>query len=94
MCLLSVHDLEVLPAEDFDTAISSLTGGLNVELLAQLRDNGRVPRPLEAHGGRQQILVPMNVMFQLLGDSRCSPGPEMFTLDHQYLGLGHHQLGC
>ena len=37
-----VENLDSLPAADFETAVSSLTGSLNVELLAQLRDNGRI----------------------------------------------------
>ena len=63
-----VENLDSLPAADFETAISSLTGSLNVELLAQLRDNGRILDHwrLTVGGSKvQQLLVPMTEMFQL-----------------------------
>ena len=63
-----VENLDSLPAADFETAVSSLTGSLNVELLAQLRDNGRILDHwrLTVGGSKvQQLLVPMTEMFQL-----------------------------
>ena len=63
-----VENLDSLPAADFETAVSSLMGSLNVELLAQLRDNGRILDHwrLTVGGSRvQQLLVPMTEMFQL-----------------------------
>ena len=63
-----VQSLDSLPAADFGTAVSSLTGSLNVELLAQLRDNGRILNHWRLTiGGSsvQQLLVPMTEMFQL-----------------------------
>ena len=61
-----VQSLDSLPAADFGTAVSSLTGSLNVELLAQLRDNGRILNHWRLTiGGSsvQQLLVPMTEMF-------------------------------
>ena len=63
-----VQSLDSLPAADFETAVLSLTGSLNVELLAQLRDNGRILNHWRLTiGGSsvQQLLVPMTEMFQL-----------------------------
>ena len=63
-----VQSLDSLPAADFDTAVSSMNGSLNVELLAQMRDNGRILDHwrLTVGGNKvQQILVPMTEMFEL-----------------------------
>ena len=69
-----VQSLDSLPATDFETAVSSLTGSLNVELLAQLKDNRRILDhwSLTVGGSRvQQLLVPMTEMFQLPSLSAC-----------------------
>ena len=62
------QSLDSLPSADFDTAVSSLSGNLNLELLAQLRDNGRIlDQWRRTIGGSrvQQLLVPMTEMFQM-----------------------------
>ena len=62
------QSLDSLPSANFDTAVSSLSGNLNLELLAQLRDNGRIlDQWRRTIGGSrvQQLLVPMTEMFQM-----------------------------
>ena len=86
-----VQSLEVLPAADFDTAVSSLTGSLNVELL----------KPSSGTTGEFWTTDPMTEMFQLsslpcmafqdavLGQEQ----PHKAQYDDEHLGLRVYHPG-
>ena len=94
------QSLDSLPSADFDTAVSSLSGNLNLELLAQLRDNGRIldhwrQQSTTASGPHDgdvpdAITLCMALQNAVLGQ-RCA---HQVQHDDQHLGLGVHHPVC
>ena len=59
-------DWEVFPAEEFPSAVPRITGELSMELLAQVRPNGRVLDHFRVSFGRSKILdisVPLSKLL-------------------------------